>query len=98
MAKPDTRPSLRAAAAVMRSTADRFDAVLSDVSLSEAEALDRLYRWSPRGPSAHGEHHRARSAEEATQVLEEAARGELAISSLAEESRPPAASGGDPSH
>ncbi len=26
----------------MRSTADRFDAVLSDVSLSDAEALDRL--------------------------------------------------------
>jgi hypothetical protein len=40
----------------------------------------------------------ARSAEEATQVLEAAARGELAISSLAEESRPPAATGGDPSH
>ena len=40
----------------------------------------------------------ARSAEEATQVLEAAARGELAISSLAEESRPPAASGGDPWH
>ena len=40
----------------------------------------------------------ARSAEEATQVLEAAARGELAISSLAEESRPPASSGGDPSH
>ena len=37
-------------------------------------------------------------AEEATQLLEEAARGELAISSLAEESRPPAATGGDPSH
>jgi hypothetical protein len=26
----------------MRSTGDRFDAVLADVSLSEAEALDRL--------------------------------------------------------
>ena len=37
----------------------------------------------------------AHSAEEATQVLEAAARGELAISSLA---RPPAATGGDPSH
>jgi len=32
----------------------------------------------------------ARSAEEATAVLEEAARGELEITSLAEESRPPA--------
>lgn len=32
----------------------------------------------------------ARSAEEATSVLEEAARGELEITSLAEESRPPA--------
>ena len=40
----------------------------------------------------------ARSAEEATHVLAAAARGELAISSLAEESRPPAATGGDPSH
>ena len=39
----------------------------------------------------------ARSAEEASDVLEDAARGELAITSLAEESRPPAASlgGGD---
>jgi hypothetical protein len=33
----------------------------------------------------------ARSAEEATEVLEDAARGHLAITSLAEESRPPAA-------
>jgi hypothetical protein len=33
----------------------------------------------------------ARSAEEAAEVLEEAARGTLAITSLAEESRPPAA-------
>jgi hypothetical protein len=33
----------------------------------------------------------ARSAEEATQVLEDAARGSLTITSLAEESRPPAA-------
>jgi hypothetical protein len=33
----------------------------------------------------------ARSAEEATEVLEEAARGHLTITSLAEESRPPAA-------
>ena len=33
----------------------------------------------------------ARSAEEATDVLESAARGNLAITSLAEESRPPAA-------
>ena len=32
----------------------------------------------------------ARSAEEATEVLEDAARGTLAITSLAEESRPPA--------
>jgi hypothetical protein len=37
----------------------------------------------------------ARSAEEATEVLEEAARGTLAISSLAEESRPPASTRGD---
>ena len=37
----------------------------------------------------------ARSGEEATEVLEEAARGTLAITSLAEESRPPAATGGD---
>ena len=37
----------------------------------------------------------ARSAEEATEVLEEAARGTLAITSLAEESRPPASTGDD---
>jgi hypothetical protein len=37
----------------------------------------------------------ARSAEEATEVLEEAARGTLAITSLAEESRPPAATADD---
>jgi hypothetical protein len=36
----------------------------------------------------------ARSAEEATDVLENAARGSLALTSLAEESRPPAATGG----
>ena len=36
----------------------------------------------------------ARSSEEATTVLEEAARGELTITSLAEESRPPASTGG----
>jgi hypothetical protein len=36
----------------------------------------------------------ARSQDEATDVLETAARGELAITSLAEESRPPAASSG----
>ena len=36
----------------------------------------------------------ARSPEEATTVLEEAARGELTITSLAEESRPPASTGG----
>ncbi len=35
----------------------------------------------------------ARSNEEATQVLEEAALGQLTITSLAEESRPPAAAG-----
>jgi hypothetical protein len=40
----------------------------------------------------------ARSSEEATEVLESAARGRLAITSLAEESRPPAASGGDSVH
>jgi hypothetical protein len=38
----------------------------------------------------------AQSGEEATRVLEEAARGELAITSLAEESRPPATSGESP--
>jgi hypothetical protein len=38
----------------------------------------------------------ARSIEEATQVLEEAAQGSLSITSLAEESRPPAATGHDP--
>ena len=38
----------------------------------------------------------ARSQEEATEVLETAARGRLAITSLAEESRPPAATGDDP--
>ena len=32
----------------------------------------------------------ARSAQEATEVLEEAAQGQLEITSLAEESRPPA--------
>ena len=35
----------------------------------------------------------ARSPEEASLVLEEAARGQLAITSLAEESRPPASTG-----
>lgn len=39
----------------------------------------------------------ARSLEEATAVLEQAARGPLAITSLAEESRPPASTG-DPRH
>jgi hypothetical protein len=38
----------------------------------------------------------ARSPEEATGVLEDAARGALAITSLAEESRPPAATGEHP--
>jgi hypothetical protein len=37
----------------------------------------------------------ARSLEEATEVLEDAARGQLAITSLAEESRPPPATGED---
>jgi hypothetical protein len=37
----------------------------------------------------------ARSAEEATEVLEDSARGVLAITSLAEESRPPAVSDDD---
>jgi len=37
----------------------------------------------------------ARSAEEATEVLEDAARGTLTITSLAEESRPPASTDGD---
>ena len=40
----------------------------------------------------------ARSGEEATGVLEVAARGELAITSLAEESRPPTGASGDPPH
>ena len=42
----------------------------------------------------------ARSAEEAAEVLDGASRGELAITSLAEESRPPAATGdnGPPGH
>src|SRR5919106_347244 len=40
----------------------------------------------------------ARSSEEATGVLEEAARGGLTITSLAEESRPPAATGGEHPH
>jgi hypothetical protein len=41
----------------------------------------------------------ARSGEEATEVLESAARGRLTIASLAEESRPPAATtGGDEPH
>ncbi len=40
----------------------------------------------------------ARSAEEATEVLTGASRGELAITSLAEESRPPASSGDDFPH
>jgi len=39
----------------------------------------------------------ARTSEEATEVLVGAARDELALTSLAEESRPPAASG-DESH
>jgi hypothetical protein len=38
----------------------------------------------------------ARSNDEATGVLEEAARGALTITSLAEESRPPAATGEHP--
>jgi hypothetical protein len=37
----------------------------------------------------------ARSGEEATDVLEEASRGLLTITSLAEESRPPASTGED---
>jgi hypothetical protein len=40
----------------------------------------------------------ARSMDEATDVLEEASRGILTITSLAEESRPPAASIGDDPH
>jgi hypothetical protein len=38
----------------------------------------------------------ARSQEEATEVLNEMARGRLALTSLAEESRPPASTGDDP--
>ena len=38
----------------------------------------------------------ARSHDEAAEVLEAAAQGSLAITSLAEESRPPAATGSDP--
>jgi hypothetical protein len=37
----------------------------------------------------------ARSSEEATDVMEQASRGELTITSLAEESRPPASSAGE---
>jgi len=40
----------------------------------------------------------AQSAEEAAQVLENAAKGELLIASLAEESRPPASTGGESPH
>jgi hypothetical protein len=40
----------------------------------------------------------ARSGEEATGVLEDAARGVLTITSLAEESRPPATTGGEHPH
>jgi hypothetical protein len=40
----------------------------------------------------------ARSEEEAAEVLESAARGALAITSLAPESRPPASAGDDPPH
>ncbi|MBA2439478.1 MAG: hypothetical protein ACR2FZ_00205 [Thermoleophilaceae bacterium] len=40
----------------------------------------------------------ARSEEEASEVLEAASRGTLAITSLAPESRPPASSGGEPPH
>jgi hypothetical protein len=40
----------------------------------------------------------ARSSEEAAQVLEEAALGDLTIASLAEESRPPASTGGVSPH
>jgi hypothetical protein len=40
----------------------------------------------------------ARSGEEASGVLEDAARGNLTITSLAEESRPPAATGGEHPH
>jgi hypothetical protein len=40
----------------------------------------------------------ARSLDEATLVLEDAARGALSITSLAEESRPPAATGGEHPH
>src|ERR671924_1345765 len=38
----------------------------------------------------------ARSSEEATEVLEQAARGALTITSLAEESRPPASTPDEP--
>ncbi len=40
----------------------------------------------------------ARSGEEANEVLEEASRGILELTSLAEESRPPAATGGEHPH
>ncbi len=40
----------------------------------------------------------ARSPDEATDVLEDAARGALAITSLAEESRPPASTADGPNH
>jgi len=38
----------------------------------------------------------ARSSQEATEVMEQASRGSLTITSLAEESRPPASSAGEP--
>jgi hypothetical protein len=38
----------------------------------------------------------ARSADEATDVMEQASRGSLTITSLAEESRPPASSADEP--
>jgi hypothetical protein len=38
----------------------------------------------------------ARSADEASDVMEQAARGSLTITSLAEESRPPASSPDEP--
>ena len=38
----------------------------------------------------------ARSSDEATEVMEQAARGALTITSLAEESRPPASSPDEP--
>ena len=70
--------------AIMRSQRSSIGSTLTaQLDRLEADGLVELY---------------ARSSEEATGVLEEAARGQLTITSLAEESRPPAATGGEHPH